>query len=125
LRIAELDRLPARFEDGSPVRLILTLVAGLATAVLPETPLDARVPTKAAAGSSNGQSSLLLLYSGRIDLPANVAADRSIRDTLAQAPQEQVAIFSEYIDLRPLAEEEYASALRDFSRGSTDGTGSA
>jgi signal transduction histidine kinase len=62
------------------------------------------------------QKNVLLLYSQRSDLEANIVVDRTIRSALEEVWHERLDCHSEYIDTIRFPEEDYQLALRDFLR---------
>ena len=67
------------------------------------------------AQGSEAQKTVLLLYSQRSDLEANITVDRTIRSTLETAFHD-LDYHSEYIDTTRFPEPDYQLALRDFLR---------
>ena len=67
------------------------------------------------AQGSEAQKTVLLLYSQRSDLEANITVDRTIRSTL-ETVFHDLDYYSEYIDTTRFPEPDYQLALRDFLR---------
>jgi PAS domain-containing protein len=109
---------------SAPARSARVLfLAALLVSALPvsEAPAQSAPTAPAPAASSAAEVAaparrVLLLYSNRADLPANIVVDQSLRGRLSEAVAGPIDVYAEYLDVTRFPEESQRELERDYLR---------
>ena len=90
--------------------------SSLRAILVPALSLLALAGCAAAANAAEPSKNLLVFYSNTRLLPANIAIDRGLRETLANAPQQRVELYTEFFDVPRFSGADYARTIDAYLR---------